>query len=240
MVQMRCGEANPYSGTLHVLGDSFTARLVVPGPEFARSYLRDGGDDGSNGEDDTHCDEDRPEEPPARPGLRVFVEVFLHRGERIEPRDARIPPPVVPDVDPGHSPRRDELKHAEPDAGEAEDQASDQFDHNYTISTPDSSTTVLLPEFRWTSLRMMRWSSLSTTLRVSFVRLRTLLSQCRNANQRRKALRATCNMPATRVGNASTDAGRGSLGIFGLSRHRPATGGVLAHLSIVGEKPYNQ
>ena len=84
-----------------------------------------------------HCDEDRPKEPPARPSLRVFVEVFLHRRERIEPRDALIPPPVVPDVDPGHSPRRDELKHAEPDAREAEDQASDQFDHTDTISTPE-------------------------------------------------------------------------------------------------------
>jgi hypothetical protein len=70
-------------------------------------------------------------------GLRVFVDVLLHRGERIEPRDARIPPPVVPDVDPGHSPRRDELEHAQPDAREAEDQARYQFDHTDTISMPD-------------------------------------------------------------------------------------------------------
>src|SRR6266545_6280322 len=76
---------------------------------------------------------DRPKEPPARPGLHVFVKVLLHRGERIEPRDPRIPPPVVSDVDPGDSPRRDELKHAQPDAREAEDQASDQLDHTVLI-----------------------------------------------------------------------------------------------------------
>lgn len=97
------------------------------------SRRRDSGDDGSNGDDDTHGDEDQPNEPPARPGLRVFVKVVLHRGERIELRDARIPPPVVPDVDPGHSSRRDELKQAQPDAREAEDQASDQFDHTVLI-----------------------------------------------------------------------------------------------------------
>ena len=67
------------------------------------SRRRDTGDDGSNGDDDTNGDEDWPKEPPARPSLRVFVKVLLHRGERIEPRDARIPPPVVLDSDPGRS-----------------------------------------------------------------------------------------------------------------------------------------
>src|SRR4029453_13688011 len=49
-------------------------------------------------------------------------------------------------IDPGHLPRRDELKHAQPDAREAKDHASDQFDHTVPIGGLKRSLQRLLPK----------------------------------------------------------------------------------------------